>query len=363
VTSHGRFGTAKWHLREISLPENGKKLVASGLHELDLVSARTEFYTYPTALPTVERGSIKLDLHRRDFTINTLALRLDGSHYGELHDYWGGMEDLYEGVVKVLHSLSFVDDPTRILRAVRFEQRLNFSIDNRTMELLIEARPLVERLSGDRIRHELNHIFNDPMAAKIMQRLQNLELLEYIHPALFWDDWLTNRLDEITSMHPENYLESDKAYDIGDLRNKLSYMFWMLRLNRDELTQVIKRLKLSMVLAKEIQAANRLYRKNQELKQHTPSQITNFLDDIPDLAIYCVQLAVSDSNVKELFHKYLKEWSLLHPSVDGNDLKKLGIPPGPDYRRILGRLRDAWLDGEIINREDEQALLQSLLLR
>ena len=95
VTSHGRFGTAKWHLSEISLPENGKKLASGGLHELDLVSARTEFYTYPTALPTVERGSIKLDLHRRDFTINTLALRLDGSHYGELHDYWGGMEDLY----------------------------------------------------------------------------------------------------------------------------------------------------------------------------------------------------------------------------------------------------------------------------
>lgn len=361
VTSHGRFGTAKWHLREISLPENGKKLAASGLHELDLVSARTEFYTYPTALPTVERGSIKLDLHRRDFTINTLALRLDGNHYGELHDYWGGMEDLYEGIVKVLHSLSFVDDPTRILRAVRFEQRLNFSIDNRTMELLLEARPLVERLSGDRIRHELNHIFRDPMAAKIMRRLQNLELLEFIHPSLNWDEWLTNRLDEIKSIHPENYPDPEKAYDLGDLRNKLSYMLWMLRLNHDELTQVFKRLKLSMVLAKEIQAANRVYRNHHEFKELTPSQITNFLDEIPNLAIYCVQLAVSDADIKELFHKYLKEWSFIRSSVDGNDLKKLGIPPGPDYRRILGRLRDAWLDGEIKCRDDEQALLQSLL--
>ena len=120
LTTHARFGTAKWMIanirpelaRMLNQPEN-----ASDLPEfLDLISARTEFYTHPTALPTVERGSIKLDLHRRDFTINTLALRLDGSHYGELHDYWGGLNDLREGLVRVLHSLSFVDDPTRMLQ-------------------------------------------------------------------------------------------------------------------------------------------------------------------------------------------------------------------------------------------------------
>jgi tRNA nucleotidyltransferase (CCA-adding enzyme) len=94
---------------------------------------------HPTALPTVERGSIKLDLHRRDFTINTMALRLDGYHYGELQDYWGGLNDLRNGLVRVLHSLSFVDDPTRMLRAVRFEQRFGFSIEERTLELLKEA--------------------------------------------------------------------------------------------------------------------------------------------------------------------------------------------------------------------------------
>jgi tRNA nucleotidyltransferase (CCA-adding enzyme) len=139
VTSHTRFGTAKWHLgalkEDSAFPPDKIQLLigqepASDLPEsLDFVTARTEFYTHPTALPTVERGSIKLDLHRRDFTINTLALRLDGHHYGELHDYWGGLIDLRHGVVRVLHSLSFVDDPTRILRAVRFEQRFNFAID------------------------------------------------------------------------------------------------------------------------------------------------------------------------------------------------------------------------------------------
>jgi tRNA nucleotidyltransferase (CCA-adding enzyme) len=128
---------------------------------LDLISARTEFYLHPTALPTVERGSIKLDLHRRDFTINTMALRLDGYHYGELHDYWGGLNDLRNGLVRVLHSLSFVDDPTRMLRAVRFEQRFGFKIEERTLELLKEAITLIARVSGDRVRHELDHIIEE----------------------------------------------------------------------------------------------------------------------------------------------------------------------------------------------------------
>jgi tRNA nucleotidyltransferase (CCA-adding enzyme) len=110
---------------------------------LDFIGARTEFYDYPTALPTVERSNIKLDLHRRDFTINTMALRLDGRHYGELYDYWGGEKDLRKGLVKVLHSLSFVDDPTRMLRAVRFEQRFGFQIEARTVKLMEEARGLL----------------------------------------------------------------------------------------------------------------------------------------------------------------------------------------------------------------------------
>ncbi len=361
VTSHGRFGTAKWLLKEISLPGNGKKLAASGLKDLDLVSARTEFYTHPTALPTIERGSIKLDLHRRDFTINTLALRLDGNHYGELHDYWGGMDDLHDGVVKVLHSLSFVDDPTRILRAVRFEQRLRFSIDERTMELLLEARPLIERLSGERIRHELNHIFLDPAAANIMQRLQDLELLQIIHPTLHWDAWLTEKMQLVRNMVSEGLLESGKSYESQDLLSVLSYIFWFMRLDEVSLLQVVKRLKLSQEIAKEIYAANRLYRGHHELKACTPSQFTNNLDEFPLIAICSVQQAVSDPILKQLFHDYLAQWRFTYPGADGYTLKNLGVQPGPEYKNILGRLRDAWLDGEVRNLDEENALLQSLL--
>ncbi len=184
VTGHSRFGTAKWHMDYTGERNRPCSIAVAGLQSVDLVSARTEFYTHPTALPTVERGSIKLDLHRRDFTMNTLALRIDGRHYGELHDYWGGLNDLRAGLVRVLHSLSFVDDPTRILRAVRFEQRFAFSIEDRTMELLLEAKQLIDRLSGDRIRNELNHILVSDFAPQIMSRLNTLGLIEAIHPDL-----------------------------------------------------------------------------------------------------------------------------------------------------------------------------------
>jgi len=149
ITKHDRFGTAKWFLE-------GSTFQLSNLPTfLDFITARKEFYASPTALPTVSRGSIKLDLHRRDFTINTLALRLDKPHYGELHDHWGGLADLERGLVRVLHSLSFVDDPTRILRAIRFEQRFGFALGIRTKELMDEAHSLLAKLSGQRIHHEL----------------------------------------------------------------------------------------------------------------------------------------------------------------------------------------------------------------
>ena len=154
VRSHGRFGTAKLILeepRESGLPP-----------ALDFVTARTEFYPHPSALPQVERSSIKQDLYRRDFTINTMAISLDRARYGELLDFYGGERDLREGLIRILHSLSFVEDPTRMLRAVRFEQRLGFEIEERTEELLRSALDLLGRVSGDRLRHELLQILREP---------------------------------------------------------------------------------------------------------------------------------------------------------------------------------------------------------
>jgi tRNA nucleotidyltransferase (CCA-adding enzyme) len=131
-------------------------------------------------------SSIKLDLLRRDFSINTLALRLDGRHYGELYDYWGGLDDLQNGIIRVLHSLSFVDDPTRILRAVRFEQRFGFTIEDRTLELLQEAKSLLKQVSGDRLRHEFDQILRERLAWIFSGAYSSLDYLKPLTPDLFF---------------------------------------------------------------------------------------------------------------------------------------------------------------------------------
>jgi tRNA nucleotidyltransferase (CCA-adding enzyme) len=358
VTGHARFGTAKWHLSDSG---RGKpcSMQVEGLPSVDLVSARTEFYTHPTALPTVERGSIKLDLHRRDFTINTLALRLDGRHYGELHDYWGGLADLRAGLVRVLHSLSFIDDPTRILRAARFEQRFGFRIEQRTMQLLLEARPLIERLSGDRIRHELNLILDSDFAVQILSRLHSLDLLRAIHPNLSWDEGVQACLKLLEDLQPEP--EWGLGEEPAVLRRELSYTLWLIDLKPEQANGVLRRLKLPMQLARVIQAACALWQDRHSLAAAHPSQITARLEEAPPLARYALYLATPDEHLRSVLFTFAARWQKVRPVTDGHALKALGLAPGPRYRQILGALRTAWLDGLVHTPEEERALLDRLL--
>jgi tRNA nucleotidyltransferase (CCA-adding enzyme) len=379
VTSHSRFGTSKWHIDEEKTelfnkleyeelggtkPKNTAVREPALAHEdlpesLDLISARTEFYTYPTALPTVERGSIKLDLHRRDFTINTLALRLDGYHYAELHDYWGGLNDLNSGLIRVLHSLSFVDDPTRMLRAVRFEQRFNFHIEDRTRELIDGAIRLLERVSGDRIRHELDHILTESQAYKMLARLDRLQLLRAIQRNLKWDEWLSQRIQSLIEISPEP--EWGLELNNNKLRVNLGYILWLLRLTPPRTGRVIKRLKMPRKLANDIFSAQDIWRDINSLKKMQPSEVVIRLEGIEPLAIYANFLASEDEKAQDIFWKYVSEWRQIFPKTDGHILQQLGIPPGPIYRQILQTLRSAWLDGTIGSAEEEESLLENLL--
>src|SRR5574341_836418 len=172
VKTHERFGTA------VLLFPDGFKL--------DVATARTEYYEYPTALPTVERSSIKKDLYRRDFTINTLAVRLNAPRFGELLDFYGGQRDLSDKTIRVLHSLSLVEDPTRVFRAVRFEQRFGFRLGKETLSLIKGAvtMDLFHRLSGARLLEELVLLFSEDDPRRTIRRLGELGLLRFIHPAL-----------------------------------------------------------------------------------------------------------------------------------------------------------------------------------
>jgi tRNA nucleotidyltransferase (CCA-adding enzyme) len=411
LTSHGRFGTAKWFLREAKIDgmdlysETTKDIPPMGSSNarkltnrvqipypefLDLISARTEFYTHPTALPTVERSSIKLDLHRRDFTINTLALRLDGHHYGELYDYWGGLDDLRKGRIRVLHSISFVDDPTRMLRAVRFEQRFGFRIEERTLQLLREALPLMNRISGDRIRHELDHILDEEEVVRMLARLDALRLLEAIHPDLNWDRWLEQKITCL-QLHPEPPLEWGLSSHRGRLTiwRMMVYALWFIRLMPESARSVMDRLKLATFVREEILQACKLWQllptlaKNMPIMSHsqdaseqvltkqtiykTPNQlsvsaIVNQLEGLSALALYATYLATEDSQIRQILYTYVSRWQNLRPSTTGDDLRARGVPPGPIYARILTALRNAWLDEDISSVDQESELLEKLLM-
>ncbi|MEA3349119.1 MAG: CBS domain-containing protein [Chloroflexota bacterium] len=361
ITTHKRFGTAKWFLGDSSL-QNADQLPEA----LDFITARTEFYTHPTALPTVERGSIKLDLHRRDFTINTLALRLDGRHYGELHDDWGGLNDLQKGIIRVLHSLSFVDDPTRMLRAVRYEQRYNFSISDRTLELLTEAHPLLDRVSGDRIRHELDNIIAEENAPQMLHRLHELDILATIHPNLIWDKWIQNKLANLQSTTPRpktppTYWRLKPKLRGARLKRALAYTLWLIRLPIDQAQDIIDKLKLSRTLEKSILAACPLWTELPVLIEKKPSVITARLERIPAFTVYALYQATDNPAARLMLQTYAKEWKNLSARITGHDLRARGISPGPIYKEILGQLRNAWLDGDISTNEQEEQLLEELI--
>jgi tRNA nucleotidyltransferase (CCA-adding enzyme) len=367
VVAHSRFGTAKWHLHEsrqvvaarlgMDDPEQASRLPES----LDLISARSEFYTHPTALPTVERSSIKQDLHRRDFTINTIALRLDGRHYGELHDYWGGLADLRHGLVRVLHSLSFVDDPTRLLRAVRFEKRFGFKIEGRTQDLMKEALPLLKQVSGERLHHELSLILEEEMASAMVTRLDELRILAAIDSDLPVDP------SHCPSFPVQNPIEVDPDWELPERINGipvtrlLSYLEWLGRLPEKVLARISVRLKLAGHLEGLLQDTSRLWQFLPQLEEKKISQVVSMLDEFPLIAMYAVYAQVSSLEVRQKLNLYATRWRHIQPGINGSNLAELGLKPSPVYRSILTTLRAAWLDGKINNSQEENNLLQDIL--
>lgn len=341
VTAHVKFGTAKWFLPKPLKP-------GTEPHDaLDLITARSETYKHPAALPRVKFGTIEDDLHRRDFTINAMAIRLDGVHLGELRDDLGGMEDLQKDIIRVLHSRSFIDDPTRLYRAIRYEVRYGFHIAEDTLALIPEARPFVEKLSPQRIRHELDLILDEPNAVPMLMRLDELELLTCIHPAL--GGFARSNLAT---------MESDDAV----LQNRNSrWLLWLMHLTDQEIEFLNKRLHFTADLLKMLRSAALLETNLPALGGLKPSQVVDLLEGYSIKTLEVFSRALKNEKQKNILDKYLSEWWGLKPKTTGNDLKKRGLPPGPKYNEILRRLRAAWLDGEVKTEEEEERLLDSIL--
>ena len=359
VTTHSRFGTAKWFLPRDFLenPKGQKDKAGRSPIFVDLISARQEFYEHPSALPIVERGSIKLDLHRRDFTINTLAIRLDGKHFGELHDYFGGVPDLERGVIRVLHSLSFVDDPTRMLRAVRYEQRYGFTIEPRTLHLMDEATPLLARLSGERLRHEIDLILDEPKCSEMLARLNELGLLNLIVKGMHWNNSIQALLKKADStVIPSEWQIKPLTSNIPVDRS-LRYLIGLSSLSQEAMQELQSRLRLSTVLNKALNSSIKLISDLPSLKKAKPSAWFARLDGIPSLVLYSVYLLTKERSIKE----YVITWRKIQPYTDGSVLKKKGLAPGPAYQSILTEIRSGWVDGKITTQQQEQLLLEKLI--
>jgi tRNA nucleotidyltransferase (CCA-adding enzyme) len=362
VRTHTRFGTAKW--------------IMDDRESLDFVTARTEFYPHPTALPQVERSSIKQDLHRRDFTINTLAIRLDRAQRGELLDFYGGEQDLRDGVIRVLHSLSFTEDPTRILRAVRLEQRLGFHIEPRTQELIADALGLLPRVTGERIRHELFLLFQEPEPESGLARMEELGVLRQIHPGLRCDGWLQNKFRTLREVMPDWYEndwhpvlveeEHDALHGMSLPANNVHHMYVALlayRLILPELDTLSTRLRLAR---DDVDLLYRVATLRDEIERFQiedvrPSEVYHLLEPYSGPAILTTWVATDSPGVREHLSRHWHEYRHVKPALMGEDLKRMGFSPGPIFGHVLNALRDARLDGEITSRQEEEEMARAML--
>jgi len=352
--SHKRFGTAK-----IVLEGHEAEY---GVSALDFATARLEFYAHSAALPEVERSSIKADLHRRDFTINTLAIRLDSGHYGQLLDFYGGEQDLREKLIRVLHSLSFIEDPTRIMRAARFEQRLGFSIESRTAELIDNALPMLSRVTGERIRHELYLILREQEPERVLCRLDGLHVLAQIHPRLgcmeeTWECFARLRQTVDTGKWDVQTEENGRPAP-GIYLALLTYHF-----SRSELEALASHLKLFRDDLNLLRQVLDLREVEEELDrpQLSNREIYALLRHSSTAARMLQWLCTKSERVRARLWRYETELRHVQPVVDGAYLKELGLKPSPLFSKLLNAVRDARLDGEIHTVEEEKALIARML--
>jgi tRNA nucleotidyltransferase (CCA-adding enzyme) len=350
IRTHRKFGTA------IILFPDGSKI--------DVATARLEVYDSPAALPTVEKGSVKMDLYRRDFTINALAFQLNHRGFGELTDFFGGIKDIKERVIRVLHNLSFVEDPTRVFRAIRFEQRLGFQIAKHTQNLMRNAvkTGFMARLSGGRVLAELILILQEDDPVPAVKRMRDFDLLRFLHPNLrFTEDSgaLLERIHHVLSWF--DYLFLEEKYE-----RWLIYFYGFIDLlKEEEVAQVCQRLSMNEKERARIIEGKR--QGEQVLLQvfawinsgYSPrrSEIYTVLEPLSTETKLFMMAKTTQMATRRYISLYFTQLKDAKPFLKGADLIRLGIQPGPAIKRHLANLLKARLDEQLMTREDEMAFL------
>lgn len=347
IRTHRKFGTAV--------------LIFADEFKIDVASARTEYYLQPGALPTVEHAPIKLDLYRRDFTINTLAIALNEDQFGQLYDFFGAQRDLQEKAVRVLHNLSFVEDPTRVFRAIRFEQRFDFRIGRHTEQLMRSALHMgfLDKISGHRILNELVHLFKEADPLPAVLRMSDLGLLDYLHPELS----RTNRIKKLFGRARQVIDWHQLLFTGEECRSWLVYFLCLLGdLGEKAAEQLSDRLEIPprlrhiLVAGREDlhRAVNLIYWRSAHSAMPPPSEIFSLLEPLSVENLLYGMARSDNESVQRSISEYFTRLRNVNCQLNGHDLKELGVAPGPVYKEIFKKLHAARLDGNLASREDEK---------
>ncbi|WP_035261406.1 CBS domain-containing protein [Desulfonatronum lacustre] len=352
IRMHKKFQTAV-----VILPDGQK---------VDVATARLEYYQYPTALPTVELSSIKMDLYRRDFTINALAVRLTPDNFGNLVDFFSAQKDIKEKSIRVLHSLSFVEDPTRILRAIRFEQRFHFRMDRQTERLIKNAMNLnlFQKLSGRRLFQELRLIMEEREVLACFRRMDGFTLLQVLHPLLKLTDQLETTLDEVEQvlnwyrlLYLEPTAQSWKLYFLGlaSALDDAQFQILMRRLNfsdKDEasLWGMRRTLDATIHLLSQWQG-----------RGGPVSELFFILNQLPLESVLFLMARGQKEEMRRNISLFLTQLRTQKVAVTGKDLKAMGLPPGPHYSEILRAVQAAMIDGVAPDRGSQLVLAGKLV--
>ncbi len=349
LTTHEQFGTAS--------------IVVPGGTQIDLVTSRQEFYARPAALPEVEQSSLKNDLFRRDFTINTLACSLKVSEFGTLIDFFHGIDDLEKGLIRVLYNLSFVEDPLRVLRAVRFEQRFGFRLEETTLSLLENAAQtrVLEKVSKERLYDEIQLALLEEKTPEILIRYFELQLAPLLFPGVCYSEKLKNRL---TSTREMIAWAGRNWPDAAVSPSALYLAALMLELPFQEARHLCRRLRLprnevERVLAA-VESVPQLLTKLLTPESLKNSELYHLFSGLPAEVLLILQAENSLSRIWESTSLYWEKLRHIKPDVSGRDLLADGYLPGPVFQEVLLALKDARLDRLVLNREEELSLVRKL---
>lgn len=361
---HKKFGTATIVMKWPSWL--GKSIHHDNKFKIDVATARKEKYEEPAALPVVEFSSLRHDLYRRDFTINAMAIKINRTDFGLFVDFFGGITDLEKGSIRVLHDKSFIDDPTRIFRAVRFEQRFGFAIEKHTEYLIQHAikQEMFRRVENQRIRDELILMLNEKTAEKAVYRMKDLHELRFIHPDIVLRRAATSRL----------FKEVDariKWYNSNAVR-KRGLDVWLINffVLIDELTfsqseEVLAKFVFSNSVNNRVHSLKKNYeivlRKLSSSKKLLPSEMCTLLEKFSHEAMLYIMAKTRSRAVRGRIMIFFKRYNGMCLRITGDDIKKEGVPTGPDYKKILDGVLREKLDGKLPTKLAEIKFMRKII--